>query len=124
MQRRLGSLVSSLNKQVQQLSKGAQQIAHNIVLLQEEQARMQSAIKELIKRKTCKRQYVQAEGTLIVSKVSNLIAVKEGSSYKDSETLAKKVRAERRCGCCSKIGHNSCTCKVEIEDVDSSTASK
>jgi prefoldin subunit 5 len=51
MQRRTGSLVSSLNKQVQQLSKGAQQIAHNIVLLQEEQARMRSAIKELTKRK-------------------------------------------------------------------------
>jgi outer membrane murein-binding lipoprotein Lpp len=58
MQRRLGSLASSLNKQVQQLSKGAQQIAYNIVLLQEEQARMRSAIKELTKRKTYKRQYV------------------------------------------------------------------
>jgi hypothetical protein len=85
---------------------------------------MQSAIKELVKRKTCKRRYVQAEGTLIVSKVSNLIAVKEGSSYKDSETPAKRVRAERRYGCCSEIRHNSCTCKVEIEDVDSSTASE
>ena len=52
MQRRLGSLASSLNEQVRQLSKGAQQIAHNMVLLQEEQARMRSAIEELIKRKS------------------------------------------------------------------------
>jgi hypothetical protein len=94
------------------------------VLLQEEQACIQSVIKELIKRKTCKRQYVQVEGTLIVSKVSTLITIKEGSSYKDSKTPAKRVRAERRCGCCSEIRHNSYTCKVEIEDVDSSTASK
>jgi hypothetical protein len=33
MQRRPGSSASSLDEQVQQLSKGAQQIAHNIVLL-------------------------------------------------------------------------------------------
>jgi hypothetical protein len=85
---------------------------------------MQSAIKELIKCKTYKRRYVQVEGTLIVSKVSNLIAIKEGSSCKDSKTPAKRVRAERRCSYCSKIRHNSCTCKVEIEDVDSSTASE
>jgi hypothetical protein len=94
------------------------------VLLQEKQARIQSAIKELIKRKTYKRQYIQAEGTLIVSKVSNLITAKDSSSYKDSKTLAKKVRAERRCSCCSKIRYNFYTYKVEIEDVDSSTASK
>jgi hypothetical protein len=30
------------------------------------------------------------------------------------------VRAERRCGRCSKTGHNSRTCKVEIEDADDS----
>jgi hypothetical protein len=85
---------------------------------------MQSAIKELTKHKTCKRQYVQAEGTLTVSKVSNLIAVKEGSSCKDGKTPTKRVRAERRCSRCSKIRHNSRTCKVEIEDVDSSTTSE
>jgi hypothetical protein len=40
MQRRSGSSASSLDEQVRQLSKGAQQIAHNIVLLQEGQALM------------------------------------------------------------------------------------
>jgi hypothetical protein len=40
MQKRPDSSASSLDKQVRQLSKGAQQIAHNMVLLQEEQARM------------------------------------------------------------------------------------
>jgi hypothetical protein len=64
MQRRSGSSASSLDEQVRQLSKGAQQIAHNMVLLQEEQARMRSAIEELTKRKTRKRRYVRAEGTL------------------------------------------------------------
>jgi hypothetical protein len=124
MQRRSGSLASSLNKQVQQLSKGAQQIAHNIVLLQEEQARMQSAIKELTKRKGCKRRYVRVEETLTVGEVSDLIAEREGSSREDSETPAKRVRAKRHCGRCGEPGHNSRTCKVEIEDVDNSDESE
>jgi hypothetical protein len=56
--------------------------------------------------------------------VSNLIAKKEGSSCKESETPTKRVRTERHCGCYSKIRHNSCTYKVEIVDVDNSNASK
>jgi hypothetical protein len=85
---------------------------------------MQSAIKELIKRKGCKRQYVQVEETLTVSKVLDLIAKKESSSCKDSETPAKRVRAKRHCSCCSKPRYNSYTYKVEIEDVDNSNKSK
>jgi hypothetical protein len=45
------------------------------------------------------------------------------SSCKDSKTPAKRVRAERRYGCCSKIRYNSLTYKVEIVDVDNSDAS-
>jgi len=123
MQRRLGSSASSLNEQVRQLSKGAQQIAHNIVLLQEEQARMRSAIEELTKRKSQKRRYIRVEETLIVSKVSNLIAKREGGICKEGETPAKRVRAKRRCGRCGEVGHNSRTCKVEIEDRDNSEES-
>ena len=124
MQRRPGSSASSLDEQVRQLSKGAQQIAHNIVLLQEEQARMRSAIEELTKRKGRKRRYVRVEETLTVGEVSDLIAKREGSSRKDGETPAKRVRAERRCGRCGEIGHNSRTCKVEIEDADNSEESE
>jgi hypothetical protein len=78
----------------------------------------------LTKHKTCKRQYIRAEETLIVSKVSNLITKKESSSYRDSKTPAKRVRAERHCGCCSEVRHNSCTYKVEIEDLDNSNTSE
>jgi hypothetical protein len=124
MQRRSGSLASSLDKQVRQLSKGAQQIAHNIVLLQEGQALMQSAIKELTKRKSRKRRYVQVEETLAVGEVLDLIAEREGSSCEEGKTPAKRVRAERRCGCCGEVGHNSRTCKVEIEDADNSEESE
>jgi hypothetical protein len=86
--------------------------------------RLRDAINTLTKRKTRKRRYVRVEETLIVSEVSNLIAEKEGSSRKEGETPAKRVRVERRCGRCSEIRHNSRTCKVEIEDVDNSDTSE
>jgi hypothetical protein len=70
------------------------------------------------------RRYVQIEEILIVSKVTNLVAAREGSSRKEGETPAKRVRAERRCGRCGEVGHNSRTYKVEIEDADDSDASK
>jgi hypothetical protein len=86
--------------------------------------RLRDAVNILTKRKTRKRRYVRVEETLIVSEVSNLIAEKEGGSRKEGETPAKRVRAERRYSRCSEIGHNSRTCKVEIEDVDDSNASE
>ena len=124
MQNYQGSPASSLDEQVKQLSKGAQQIAYNMVLMREDVSRLRDAVDTLTKRKTRKRQYVRAEETLIVSKVSNLITKIEGSRRKDSETPAKRVRAERRCGRCSEVGHNSRTCRVEIVDVDNSDASE
>jgi hypothetical protein len=55
-------------------------------------------------------------------KVSNLITKNKSSSYKDSKTPAKRVRAG--CGCCGEFGHNSRTCKEETEDLDNSDTSK
>jgi hypothetical protein len=92
--------------------------------MQEEIGCLQDAVKALTKRKSCKRQYIQVEKTLTVGKVTNLIAKKEGSRCKDSKIPVKKVRAERHCSCYGETRHNSRTCKVEIEDVDSSNTSK
>jgi hypothetical protein len=95
-----------------------------MVLVQEEIGRLRDAVDTLTKRKTRKRRYVRVEETPTVGEVSDLIAVKEGGSREEGETPAKRVRAERRCGCCSEIGHNSRTCKVEILDADDSDASE
>jgi hypothetical protein len=95
-----------------------------MVLVQEEMGRLRDAVDTLTKRKTRKRRYVRAEETLTVGEVSDLIAEEEGGRRKESDKPAKRVRAERRCGRCSQIGHNSRTCKVEIKDVDSSNASE
>jgi hypothetical protein len=124
MQNYRGSPASSLDEQVKQLSKGAQQIAHNMVLMQEEIGRLRDAVEASTKRKSRKRRYIQAEETLTVGEVTDLIAEKEGGRCEDGETPVKRVRAERHCGRCGEIGHNSRTCKVEIEDADSSDASE
>jgi hypothetical protein len=87
-------------------------------------SRLQDAINTLTKRKTRKRRYIRIEETLTVSKVSNLITEKEGSSYRDSETPIKRVRAKRRYSYCSEVRYNSRTYKVEIEDLDNSDSSE
>jgi hypothetical protein len=94
------------------------------VLVQEEISCLQDAVEASTKRKTRKRHYIRAEETLTVSKVADLIAKKEGRGRVEGKTPAKRVRRQQRCRRCSKIRHNSRTCKVEIEDVDNSDASK
>jgi hypothetical protein len=103
------------------------------VLIQEEIGRLQDAVEVTTKRKARKQQYIQLEETLTVGKVLDLIAKQTGSCRKEGETgscrkegetATKRVRTGRRCSTCSKTRHNSRTCKVEIEDVDNSDASK
>jgi len=124
MQKHRGSPASSIDEQVRQLTKGAQQIAHNMVLMQEEMGRLRDAVEASTKRKSRKRRYVRVEETLTTGAIADLVAEKEGGGRGSWKTPAKRVRAERHCGRCGETGHNSRTCKVEIEDVDDSDASK
>ena len=124
IQNRHGSSASSLDEKINQLSKGAQQIAHNMVLLQEEQARMRSAIDELTKRRSRKRKYIRTEETLTVGEVQDLVAEREGRERNAGEERARKVRGAVHCGRCGEKGHNSRTCKVEIDDAEDSNESE
>jgi hypothetical protein len=119
-----GSPASSLDEQVQQLTKGAQQMAYKIVFMRAEIVRLEAATEATKKRKSRKRRYIQAEEILTVGEVLDLIAIREGGRREEGEEPAKRVRLGRRCGCCGEIGHNSRTCKVEIEDVNNSDASE
>jgi hypothetical protein len=92
--------------------------------MQEKINRLQEAIEASTKRKARKRRYIRAEETLTVSEVSDLIAKQAGSSRKDGETPAKRVRAGRHCGTCGETRHNSRTCKVEIKDTEDSDESE
>ena len=95
-----------------------------MVFLQEEQARMRSAIEELTKRRKRKRRYIprgEVEQPQTVGEISDLLARDE---RKDSEMPAKRVRGERRCGRCKETGHNTRTCTADIELETDSDASE
>jgi hypothetical protein len=92
--------------------------------MQEEIGRLQDAVEALTKRRARKRRYIRAEETLIVGKVSDLIAELAGSRRDNGKTPAKRVRVERRCRRYGETRHNSRTCKVEIEDAEDSDKSE
>ena len=64
---------------------------------------------------------MQKEGTLTVEEGARLTALKGFGAYSDGNKGKKKARVDgsdppqRRCGRCSKIGHNSRTCKKEVD---------
>ena len=74
-----------------QLSKGAQQIAYNMVLLQDEMYELKQAIDMLTKRRARKRRYIRLEETLTVSEVLDILAPDTSSIRSDSEGLSKRV---------------------------------
>jgi hypothetical protein len=86
--------------------------------------RLKATTKAIKKYKSRKRRYIQAEEILIVSKVLDLITIREGSRRKEGKELVKRVRLGRRYSYYSEIRHNSRTYKVEIKDINTSDASK
>lgn len=118
-----GSSADSLDKQVAQLSKGAQQMSHKMTLVIDEIAKLREALEESNKRKSRKRRYVRTEETLTVGEVQEVLAEQAGSSRGDGDSASKRVRGERRCGRCKQTGHNARTCAVEIDSASDSSDS-
>ena len=85
---------------------------------------IKKVINALTAQRSYKRKYVRTEEALIVSKVQDLIAKKEGSSSKESKQPIKKVRKERYCRRYSKTSYNTYTYNVKILDADNSNTSK
>ncbi|KAF7571217.1 hypothetical protein PtrM4_112190 [Pyrenophora tritici-repentis] len=71
---RPGSSASSLDEKIAQLSKGAQQIAHEMVLLREKVGSLEAALDTATKRKSRKRRYVRTEETLNIGEVQEVLA--------------------------------------------------
>ena len=118
--KRRGSSIKSLDEQFALVSKGAQQVVHEMTLMREEIKTLQATVNELNKRKSRKRRYVRTEETLTAGEVQELLAEQAGSSRGDGEGASKRVRGERRCGRCKQTGHNTRTCAVEIDSASDS----
>ena len=104
-----------------QLVKGVNTLAHTAAILRNEVAQLQSANNTLSKRKAHKRKRVQKEGVLTFEEGERLAALKEFGARKSKEGGGKRARADggeptqRRCKRCGETGHNSRTCKAEVE---------
>jgi hypothetical protein len=118
------SPISPLLQAVDSLAKGIAVIGHNSVLQNKEIAGLRKAIDTLTEQRSRKRKYIRTEESLTVGDVQDLIAEKEGDGGEEAEQPAKRARAQRRCGRCSKPGHNTRTCTAEIVDLEDSNASE
>jgi hypothetical protein len=76
------------------LSKGAEIIAHSLVLMTKRNAELQAANEALTRRRSHKRKRVQQEGTLTVDKGVWLTTLKEFGARSDRKKAKKRVRAE------------------------------
>jgi len=74
MRSRAGSSPSSLKEGLKQLIKGSKAIAHEMALMRAELSSLRKANEALTKRKSRKRKYIQAGGSLNTEEASQLIA--------------------------------------------------
>jgi hypothetical protein len=112
------SMIDALNW----LTKGAEMMAHSLVLVRNQVAELQAANEAATRRKSHKRKRIQREGTLTVSEGVRLTTLKEFNARSDGRRASRKARVEtgtqcsRRCGTCGETGHNTRTCKNDVQD--------
>jgi len=111
------SMVDALNR----LTKGAEMMAHSLVLVRNQVAELQAANEAATRRKSHKRKRIQIDGALIVSEGVRLTTLKEFNARSDGKRASKKARVEtgtqssRRCGTCGEAGHNARTCRNDAQ---------
>ncbi|KAH5618558.1 hypothetical protein HBI23_246740 [Parastagonospora nodorum] len=119
IQRHVDSSPTSMVEALTKFTKGAEMMAHSMVLMTKRNAELQAANEASTKRRSHKRKRVQREGILIVDEGQRLTALREFGARSDGKKAKKRVRVEagkpsqRRCGRCSEAGHNARTCKQE-----------
>jgi hypothetical protein len=123
IRRHVDSSPTSMVEALEKFTKGAEMMAHSMVLMQKRNLELQAANEAATRRRSYKRKRVQKEGTLTAKEGLRLTALKEFAARSDGKKAAKRVRAEegeptqRRCGRCGETGHNMRTCKQEAEIV-------
>jgi hypothetical protein len=99
--------------------KGAEMIAHQMVLMRNQVKELQAANEAATRRKSHKRKRVQKEGTLTVKDGLRLTTLREFGARSDRTKAKKRARvkvgesSQRRCGRCGEAVHNSRTCKQD-----------
>jgi hypothetical protein len=121
IQRHGDSSPTSIVDALDRLIKGAEMMAHSLVLVRNQVAELQAANEATTRRRSHKKRRIQREGTLTVSKGVRLTTLKEFNARSDGKKASKKARVEpgtqssRRCGMCGEAGHNARTCKNDVQ---------
>jgi hypothetical protein len=121
IQRHIDSSLTSMVEAFEKMAKGAAVVAHKLVLAQKQIAELQAANEATTRRKLHKRKRIQREGVLTAEEGQGLATLQEFGARSDRQKAKKWARAvegkptQRRCRLCHEAGHNSRTCKQEVE---------
>jgi hypothetical protein len=99
------------------ITKGAEMMAHRLVLSQKHIAELEAANEAATQQKSHKRKRIQKEVIPTVVEGVRLTTLKKFAAHSDGKQVKKRARVEvgkppqGRCGRCGKAEHNSRTCK-------------
>jgi hypothetical protein len=122
IQRHVDSSPTSMMEALERFTKGAEMMAHLMVLMQKRNLELQAANEAAARRKSRKRKRLQRQGTLTVEEGQRLTLLKEvGQSNKrkkgsDGEEADEGTKGKRHCKTCGETGHNSRTCQKGAEN--------
>jgi hypothetical protein len=77
---------------VEKLAKGAEMMAHSLVLMSNQVKELQAANEAASRCKARKRKHIQAEGTLIVKEGVRLTTLKKFAAHSDRKKAKKSAR--------------------------------
>ena len=94
IRRHVDSSPTYIVKAIKSLLKGAEIIAHSLVLITKRNAELQAANKASSKRRSYKRKRVQQQGTLTIKEGVRLITLKEFEARSNRKKAKKRVRVK------------------------------
>jgi hypothetical protein len=112
LERHQSSSPTPIFEALNQLSKGAQEMAASAALLQSQVFALQEANKAMHKRKSRKRKAILLDHALSASQIQEIVEQEEVEAQ-IIEQMPKPSKRASRCSKCGTLGHNSRTCKVE-----------
>ena len=124
-----GSSPTSMLAAVDQFTKGATAMMHQVALLRAEVSTLRRANEALSKRRRAKKTHVRLGGSLTIQDAQDVLDQKAVDEQVMQENRQGGRRAggartkARCCGVCGKPGHNARTCKEAAESSDSSKSS-
>ena len=121
IQRHADSSPNPVVDALDQLTKGAEMMAYALVLIRKQVAELQAANEAATCCRSYRRKRIQRRRSLKYGEGVQLATQKESNARSGRKKAKKKThmndstQSSRRCGSCSEAGHNTRTCKKDVE---------